>query len=994
MRPRLVNCFVGSLCCLCLMATACVPFGQNAPAVPDQAAEVRESDLSDALLLYTSDNRHISEWGFQKVTDFYGLKRAEVDLKRTPLTDALLRDQAGAYYPTVFIDAKTLDSVLGRPGIDLLKRATRSGSVNLLVSALQSNNSPALRQLTNNELLGSTKLLDSHQDYLISNDFPQITRELTGLKLAHDSPQLDYGLTIAPNATHVNILTQATDDAATQYPIFARYQNGSGSVFALSSAVDQTLKFNRLEWHYRASRERGEFSQQHFSQLVPTMMFVRFSGGDETWHRDQDYANFTLDDPALQSSKFDYQGILQQAIAHDFHFTVAMPPKYYDTSDPTVTELFLAYPNRLSVVQHGNNHDGYEFFKYAAEPGDEYPPRPLDLQEENIVEGRTRMEAHLRRTGIAYAPVMIFPYNIAPLETLMLLKQYNYQATINSLDVPLGVKRANQWDSYMYPAELAYNSFAVIGRSGPGADPYPFELFIDHPVLIYGHKDMFDKNGIEALNPISDAINGLSGEVEWQSIDQIAKHLYLQKNNDDGSTDVMFFGNNVIITNDTDEQRVFHLRRKEDGHIPIHSVIAADTPVDYAVVSDSLQISLPVPAQTSREIRIVYGTANKDFTLSAADITLRGAQTTGKISANIHNQGGAAGPVSVEIFDGDPETGGLSVGIATAHRIEPGGSGEAKLDSVALNSTTICVVADPYDIILESDEANNTACIDTLAARANSQAARQPGPTAVPDLASVAQLRQDASLAPTTSVPAPTATLAQAASATSTRTPPTQIGKTPTPAQVATSTLMALRVTTSPSPALPQGTLAALAVEEKPATQTPAALGLPQRVAAAEAALQSGDFAAELSYTDGSRAVATLRFDLGNDQNESRFHITTTYLGTGGRQTVERISIGDQAWDLQPDGRWVRGPSQAGVFEQIRRFLPGAVGIHDPEVVIADGTGELRWYDPGADADATLLVDSVQGIPRQLRRVARRDGSVFAVTYKGWNTTVEITPPI
>ena len=60
---------------------------------------------------------------------------------------------------------------------------------------------------------------------------------------------------------------------------------------------------------------------------------------------------------------------------------------------------------------------------------------------------------------------MIFPENIAPTDTLSLLKEYNFQGTINSQDYPVDGQRDTGWSSYMYPAELSYANFAVLGRT-------------------------------------------------------------------------------------------------------------------------------------------------------------------------------------------------------------------------------------------------------------------------------------------------------------------------------------------------------------------------------------------------------------------------------------------------------------------------------------------------------------------------------------------------
>lgn len=676
-------------------------------AEPEPVAQALAADRADALMIYDADHRHVSEWGFQKVVKFYGLKLAEVDLSSTALTDALLRDDAQAYYPTVYIDAKTLETALDQQALALLKTAIRSGGINLFVSALQSGNARALRQLTDGEITGSAQRQDSSQDYIISSALPEITRELSGVVIQNDGAQQDFGLTLSAQPSHTQVIVAATDDQNEQYPLYARYQNGVGSVHVVSNLADPVLKHNRLEWLYRAVRSGDTFKQPWFAQLVPMMMFVRATAGDEAWHRNLDYVNLTLDDPSLRVERFDYQGILKEAILHNFHLTIAMPPAAYVKSERPVIELFRSYPERLSLVQHGNNHDGYEFYQYAVDQKDEFPARTFVAQEADLVEGRTRMEAHKHQTGIPYAPVMIFPYNIGPEQTLALLKRYNFQGTINSRDYPIDMERNETWDAYMYPAELAYNNLAVIGRTGPQKRAYPFNLFIDQPVFMYVHKDFF--SDMQAFNTFADTINNAEGAVEWQSIDAIMKRLYLEKRNDDGSIDVMFFGNDVVVSNNDDTSRMYHLRRADDGTMPIHQVTISGVPSEYALADNQLSVNVMIHAGSARELTVRYGAADRDFTLAAADISVQRHGTTATIAVRIANVGPTAGPVSAEVFDGQPYA-SVSLGIGVAEQIKPNGSAAIRLDTAGPIGGQICVALDPYDVILETDENNNIAC--------------------------------------------------------------------------------------------------------------------------------------------------------------------------------------------------------------------------------------------------------------------------------------------
>ncbi len=238
--------------------------------------------------------------------------------------------------------------------------------------------------------------------------------------------------------------------------------------------------------------------------------------------------------------------------------------------------------------------------------------------------------------------------------------------------------------------------------------------------------------------------------------------------------------------------------------------------------------------------------------------------------------------------------------------------------------------------------------------------------------------------------PEPTAPARQAARNTATPLRPTLASPVPTApptvaaaAPTATTTVFFSAAEPTPAPA----------VAEPTPTSLPPTTLLIQQVAEAVAALRAGEIDAELTYLDGTRTYATVRFDLGDAQREARFKITTTYVGAAGTQLVERITIGDQAWQREAHGAWLATEAHETPIEQLQAFLPHL----DPAVAAVAEEGlavdALRWYDADRDTDMTLSIDRATGVPRTLQQAARVSRSVLTVTYKGWNTQVEIAPP-
>lgn len=216
------------------------------------------------------------------------------------------------------------------------------------------------------------------------------------------------------------------------------------------------------------------------------------------------------------------------------------------------------------------------------------------------------MQQHETTTGIPYGMVMILPSRPSGLETLELLKEHNFNVTVNGQTVPIDATASTGWERNMYPANLYYSNFVTVKRHPAPWATYLFDLFRDKPVIGYGHERDF-ASGMDYFNPYADAINDVEGGVEWKSLDYIAKHLYLEKQNDDGSVDVKMYGNNLIVENETRNSQTYHVKREETLNVPIYSVTVDGIETNYTATDGVWQIDLEIAAYSAREILITYG---------------------------------------------------------------------------------------------------------------------------------------------------------------------------------------------------------------------------------------------------------------------------------------------------------------------------------------------------------------------------------------------------
>ena len=585
---------------------------------------MRGMDLADVLLLYDSTRETIFDINFCKIAEYYGLVCKRIALNTTILTDELLRDEDGNYLNLIGMSTGTFltyPAPLNNDELVILRSAIERGGVHLLLSKIHGViDSNLLVTITDGIVQGFSRPQDTKKDWIISSELPQITREFTGVVISSESEEAQQDFAVLYNQTsRAKPVILSTDDEGNFYPIFIQLALGDGSI--LIDAGDDGWSLEEVplwELYYQMdSEDRG------FTQIIPLMLSIRYAFGEETWHTDHKFANLTMDGSTLLESvgNLNYSDLFLEMKTHDFHTAIAMPPVEWNKSRSEVIDLFRENPQYYSIVQYGNNGDEYEFYKYEVtedeeEEGTQFPETTFIDQEADILEGLSRMTELMMTTGISCDRVMVFPGGISPEPTLVLLKKYNFLATVNEEDVPLDAIRPSDWDYGMYPANLHYGNFATLTRRPPGTfqpfepmfQPFIFNLFIGKPALFYSHPfygGIFHE-GIDAFSPLADQINQLTGEVEWQSLGYILQHLYLKKINDDGSIDIKMYTNHLILTNDDPKDLTYHISKEENANVPISRLTLNGQIFPYTIEGNVLTIDAVVPGNSTVEIRITY----------------------------------------------------------------------------------------------------------------------------------------------------------------------------------------------------------------------------------------------------------------------------------------------------------------------------------------------------------------------------------------------------
>jgi hypothetical protein len=303
----------------------------------------------------------------------------------------------------------------------------------------------------------------------------------------------------------------------------------------------------------------------------------------------------------------------------NFHTTIAFIPWNFDRNQADAVLFFRNNSDKYSISIHGNNHDHYEFYKYIINPEDPWPAKPLIVQEWNIKQVLARMEKFRSLTALSYDKVMIFPHGIAPAETLGVLKRYNFIATVNVDNVPLGSHEPLDLLFQLRPVTTRFENFPSLKRYEPKRSraDIAIDLFLDSPLLFYAHHDFFE-DGIDAFNETAEIVNSIQPDIIWQSLGYICQHLYLEKLRDDGNYDVMAFTSNFILENTHQGGLTYFVRKEESFSIPIKKVTVDGQPCFYEKSDKFLLLEIFIPAGESRHIVIEY---DNDLDISSIDIS-------------------------------------------------------------------------------------------------------------------------------------------------------------------------------------------------------------------------------------------------------------------------------------------------------------------------------------------------------------------------------------
>jgi hypothetical protein len=236
-------------------------------------------------------------------------------------------------------------------------------------------------------------------------------------------------------------------------------------------------------------------------------------------------AAFVLDDPNLHWPTYGhlrYRELLGHADEHNYHLAVAMVPLDAWLVHPTTARMFREGRDRLSVLVHGNDHDGGELGRIgSAAEGAALAAQAL-----------RRMERFEARSGVPVARVMVPPHERVTEGALAGLLACGYDAVCTARPFPWVPADGPSWlihppgtdpAACWTPDHTVAGGMPIVMRQdfGHPREELVLRAFLGQPLVVYGHHTDL-AGGLDVLADAAAAVNRL-GDVRWCSLDAIAR---------------------------------------------------------------------------------------------------------------------------------------------------------------------------------------------------------------------------------------------------------------------------------------------------------------------------------------------------------------------------------------------------------------------------------------------------------------------------------------
>jgi hypothetical protein len=441
----------------------------------------------------------------------------------------------------------------------------------------------ALRRLTSEALSSVSRFATADLRYEIAPGQPEIVGELGGARFGPIDPRTDFWFD-GPRPESAGDTLIAIDGR----PFLLQIVGPARRTFLAAGGAVVDI---------RQALAPDFLIRDHFSALVPYVMFLKQAFGDNCWHAAKKHACFIIDDPLLKRTygALDFHRFTRLMEAKRFKTALAFIPWNYRRTGRTGARYFRDHQDVWSLCVHGNDHTAGEFA--AGDVGE---------LTRSVATATARMDRHQQRTGLAYDKVLVFPQGLFSGAALEALNSQAYLAAANSSLQPRDGGEVRISD-YLELAMSRIGGVPVFLRRYPREMPdVLIGLFLGKPALLVEHQEYFRDKTDDQVAAFADEIRERCPGVAWASLGEIVRGSCLVRRIDEETWECRIYAHEALVKNDADRPRTFRVVKNGEDRARIREVFVNGEPVAYDLSEGRLTIALLLGAGESASIRISH----------------------------------------------------------------------------------------------------------------------------------------------------------------------------------------------------------------------------------------------------------------------------------------------------------------------------------------------------------------------------------------------------
>lgn len=541
--------------------------------------------MPPVLLILSTEDPESPDLSLARIAQFLGLQHRIISLNDLKNCLPCSRDTGIGTRLYLAFSYSTLVKAYWQGRLDDLEIFLKQNSSCTLVYCVNPANDKngALAKVTGNAINNVSSFNHNAYEYKICQELSLITKEFTGLSFGPINNKYDFTFDTSDLPASAESIISVNNE-----PLFVRLTKDGSETFLL--AVGEILDI-------QAPLEQPLNTENHFSRIVPVMMFLKYAFGDYCWHPKERQACLVIDDPLLKKKYgfLEYGTLLSLMREKNFVTSIGFIPWNYRRTSKETALLFRDNGDKFSISVHGCNHTKHEFALTDTE----------DINSK-IKLSTERMIFHSRSHGLKFDRIMVFPQGVFSAKCMSVLKANNFLAAVNTEAVSVDTTLKLKICDFMKPAIMDYDEFPLFLRRYPCSIPdYAFDLFLGRPLIIVIHHDYL-KDGYFALINLINQINAIDHKIKWNSLGTIIEHSYWQRATLEDSVHVEVYAGKAKIQNISDRKLKYVISKNENQNVPISEVRINGSPVGYQVNGGGLFLIRELEADEAIDFEVIY----------------------------------------------------------------------------------------------------------------------------------------------------------------------------------------------------------------------------------------------------------------------------------------------------------------------------------------------------------------------------------------------------